>query len=279
MKEINSDLIFVMDLDCNYHAIPEDHPNYKKISNENKSTLLANLSQMDIITVACDGLMDYYEDLMGKHYIDSRAYLEYLPNLISRFGFEEVTAIKKNFSGKLRIGIIGNSGYAEDILSIKDVLKELNTQYKDKVELILFGWNGILPDGTNALDGIPFTYVKSVSFYEYYTTLNELMLDIVLMPLRDIPFNTEGKSFVKYSEVAAFSIPVIASNLQPYTEIIEDQDTGFLVETTEDWLAAIDNLVNEETYRLEVGKIALKSVWSNLAYNNTTIQILKNVFE
>ena len=49
MREINDDIEFVMDLDINYHELPEYHPDYKKLRPELKEMMISNLLKVDIL--------------------------------------------------------------------------------------------------------------------------------------------------------------------------------------------------------------------------------------
>jgi len=278
LNEINSNLQFVMDIDCNYHSFPKEHPSNTKFTKEHQQTLLKNIAQMDILTGASEGLLETYENLIEEHHPQSNVVLEYHPNLISNFGFQELSAIKQNTGDKLRIGIIGNYGNYYDLLSIKDVLVQLKDKYKDQIEIIFFGWNGQLPGGEQALKGLEFTVEKSVSFLDYYDKLNDLLLDIVLLPSTDIPLNTQGKSFIKYLELSAFAIPVVASNNTPYKEVIDDENSGMLASSAEQWISKTEMLIEDATYRLAIGKAALKNTWRNYSYTSRNIQILTDTF-
>ena len=278
LKAKNKDIQFVMDLDCNLHAMPKEHLEHAKITKENKRQLLVNIAKMDIVTGASEGILEYYDGLLDRYYPNSEVFMEYVPNLISQFGYQEVEPLARNESSKVRIGIVGTGATAYDTLTIIDVLKEAQKKYGDKVELVLFGWNGKLPGGELPLKDVPFTYVKSVSFLDYFDKLNQLELDIALLPSKKIPFNTHGKSFVKYLEFAVYAIPVIASGLPPFTESIEHKETGFLANTSEEWLDAIDKLMEDPELRKRIGKSALKQAWRNFSFTNRTIQIYQEVF-
>ncbi len=278
LKAKNNSLEFVMDLDQNLHVIPKEHLDYSKITAEAKTQLLSNIAKMDMVTGASEGLLEYYDRLIERDYPNSEVAMEFIPNLVSQFGYQEAEPLNKNETDKVRIGIIGTGATAYDTLTIVDVLKELTKKHKDKVELILFGWNGKLPHKKEPLKDIPFTYVKSVSFLDYFDQLNKLQLDIALLPSKKIPYNTHGKSFIKVLEFAVYAIPVVASNLPPYDEVIENKETGFLVSTPKQWITVIDRLIEDKKLRDRIGKSALKEVWRNFSFTNQSIQIYQEIF-
>ncbi|HEY9084063.1 MAG TPA: glycosyltransferase [Vicingaceae bacterium] len=278
LLEINDDLQFVMDIDCNYHCYPKEHPNYQKVSNTQLQTLLNNIAQVDILTGATLGLLTEYEQHIARHYPSSNVVMEYLPNLISDFGLQEISGIKKNDTDKVRIGVIGNLSAYYDTLSIKDVLLAIQQKFGNQIEIIFFGWDGKLLGNQQPLKELNMKTQKSVSFLEYYQKLNELVLDVVLLPLTDIPFNTKGKSPIKYLELSAFAIPVIASNVAPYNEVITDGATGLLAATPEEWLIKMERLITDKEYRYGLGKGAFKTLWQHHSYTSRNIKILQDIF-
>ena len=297
-KAINPNVQFVMDMDTNYHALPEIYPGYdnlknsthKKLGNLEKrqQVLLSNIASMDLLLGVTNELLDYYEELLDEHYPNSGVRTEYLPNLISDYNYENIDEIQKNAGEKIRIGLIGKISTYYDIVHINDVLKEVSNQYEDKIEIILFGWDGKDPSGKDLLDGVKFTSIKSVNFADYrkykrlmkgyFTVLNELQLDIALLPMLDIPCNTHGKSPIKYLEQAAFSVPVVASDIEPYQSIIQHGKTGFLASSKEQWVKHIGSLVESKELRSQIATTANKFAWKEWSYTSANLDLLKDIF-
>ncbi|MDN5201162.1 glycosyltransferase [Fulvivirgaceae bacterium BMA10] len=277
LYEINDDIQFVMDLDFNFHKIPEKHPDFSRITKEMKGQLIRNISNMEIVTGVSEGLLDYYEMLLEKQFPNSTVFLEYLPNLVSQFGYADVKPLKKNAGKKVRIGLIGNAASAHDVFSILDELKAVQEKHGDKIEFILFGWDGKTKE-RDLQDDLKVTTVKSVSFVDYFNKLNELSLDLALLPFADIPFNTHGKSPVRFFELAVFGIPVIASDMEPYSLEIEPQETGLLAQDSEQWISAIDALISDEALRKRIGKSALRAVWRNNGFTTANLRAYQELF-
>jgi len=81
--------------------------------------------------------------------------------------------------------------------------------------------------------------------------------DVALCPQRvDVQ---PGKSSVKVTTAMAFGMPVIASPLQAYKEIIKHGENGYIAETKEEWGEALRQLKDEDTRR-RIGKAAKKAV-------------------
>lgn len=277
-RSIHSEVQLVMDMDMNIHRYPKAHPNYTKITQQLKRNFLKNMGQVDLITGVSEELLHFYTDLYDKYSSGEQIYMEYFPNLISNFGFQKITSIRQNDTKKIRIGIIGNVGNHLDIMTIKDVLVEIQEKYKDKVKLMFFGWNGKSFTGDEPLKGLEFTFIPSVNFVDYYTKLNSLLLDFALLPMAKSSFNSCGKSFIKYTELAAFAVPCIASKIPPYIHAIEHEENGILASTTEEWVTAIEKLIEDKEFRHALGRAALKNAWRNFSYTTKNINRLKEFF-
>jgi len=269
-------LQFVMDIDDLSHNLPFMHPSYSVTTNKMKDQLLLNMNKMDLIIGTNPRLLSEYDKLLSaKHPRQKNEKpheLFMLPNLISDFCYKgiEIHAVDTSRSAtnsKVRIGLTLNNTQFSDINPLRNVFKEINRRYKDKVELIVFGWNGRIP-GTfkNSLHRVQYTYIPSVEVGQYFKVLHSLKLDIALMPLADNPFNL-CKSHHKLLQYSYFGIPAIVSNIPTYTDVINNEDimlegrkirkdvhiNAMVVDKKSDWLDMIDDLVNNPKKRLQMG--------------------------
>lgn len=107
----------------------------------------------------------------------------------------------------------------------------------------------------------PVRYTEWVRNTIYYCKLIDF--DIALIPLADTYFN-QAKSHSKALEMAALGIPVIASDVEPYSKFVVDGVTGFLVRSEWDWARKMRELINDEAMRTEMGAKAkeLASQWT-----------------
>jgi glycosyltransferase involved in cell wall biosynthesis len=86
----------------------------------------------------------------------------------------------------------------------------------------------------------------------YYSSID---FDIGLAPLEDTIF-TRSKSYIKALEYGALGIPVVASDVGPYREYVEDGVTGFLVRSEAEWIDRIRLLVEDADLRERMGAAA-----------------------
>ena len=83
---------------------------------------------------------------------------------------------------------------------------------------------------------VQYEFQPPVPFEAYIEKLRDLAPDVAVAPLQDTPFN-RYKSPLKLLEYAALGVPVLASNVQAYT-----QSSAMLMRTESDWLAALNQL-------------------------------------
>jgi len=89
-------------------------------------------------------------------------------------------------------------------------------------------------------------------------------VDINLIPLVINPF-TEAKSDLKYYESALVEVPSVASPTVVYQSCIEPGSNGFLARTSDDWYAALRDLIVESELRRRMGKRAYQHAIAHYA--------------
>lgn len=278
MREINDDIEFVMDLDANYHELPEYHPDNKKLKPELKEILVDNLSKVDILSAPNNQILNFYHDLVQKHDEEFLLYFERYHNLLSNYTFEEIKQIKRNATGKVRIGLILDGSQGNDLKTIEKVIAALIEKHKDKIEFVIFGWTAKIAEQYGVLKNLKITYEKSVPFQEYHQTLNNLAFDIGLLPFVNNSFNISGKPFNRFLDFSANMIPVVAPKMLPLEKIIMDGENGFIASSEEEWISKTDQLIANDQLRKSMGNNAFKTVWENFSYTPKAIQRLKSIF-
>jgi glycosyltransferase involved in cell wall biosynthesis len=86
-----------------------------------------------------------------------------------------------------------------------------------------------------------------------------------------------GKSGLKAIQYMAMALPTVATRVGVNPMIIEDDVNGLLVETDDDWLAALERLIDDPSARRRLGAAARKSVlekYSTAVVSRTYLDIL-----
>lgn len=101
--------------------------------------------------------------------------------------------------------------------------------------------------------------------------------DINLAPLvEDNPF-AQSKSEIKYVEAGLVEVPTVASPISSYRQAIESGRNGFLASTTDEWVSALDQLIQDGELRKSIGRCAREDVLSHfgpLTRGNELVRVL-----
>lgn len=87
-------------------------------------------------------------------------------------------------------------------------------------------------------------------------------MDVGIMPLPDEHW-AKGKCGYKLIQYMACGVPTIASPIGVNNKIVEDGSDGFLANSPEDWVNALQRLAENPTLRLEMGQKGRKKVVAN----------------
>ncbi len=275
-KIINPELQIVMDIDISLHTLHPDDPLLPKISKEMIKICEENLNIVDIITSYNEHILNFYQELLEDHYQNDHTIFAHIPNLLPITTFEELPKIATK-SDPIRIGLLTDHRSINDVLLLKNVLLEIQVKLKQKVVFVLFGWNGVLANGSKPLQDVTIEYHKPVDFMKYFQKLHELQLDIALLPMRD-KANHCFASDTKCLELLTKGVPVIASKCLVYSKYILQGRTGILVQDEEEWKEAIVHLIHDKSLRNKLGVAAKKHVWSNYSYTIENTKMFQELF-
>ena len=219
--------------------------------------------QADLVTTTTEFLADEYRKLNKNVVV--------IPNQIDPFNYEKPL---RNTGKKIRVGLVGSVSSNDDYLHIVDTLDYLKS--RDDVEIVVFG----LPDKDDPrVKQVREIYKKELDFWDkyaderqpfvnmsrYYETLNNLRLDLMLIPRQESYFN-KCKSNIKFLEASMFEIPVVAQGFttgdSPYDKDLDGLN-GFIVKTGDSWIPTVKKLLDDKELRQKTGKIAKKYVLKN----------------
>ncbi len=191
---------------------------------------------------------------------------------------------ERNEGDKVRLGFVGSVASNGDYNEITDVIKTLSDR-KD-VQLVVFALPPVNPDKTDTegfivrelykadydfwqslnIEWHPFAPMK-----DYFEILNDLKLDVMVIPRRDDYFNS-CKSNLKFLEASMLRIPCIGqgflSGNSPYQ--VDPEDGQFMTVVTDNtkWLEEIDKLVKDKELRRGMGDKAHDYVIKKYSIDN-----------
>ena len=174
------------------------------------------------------------------------------------FGHGQFTT-EKLLSEKIRIFWAGGMNHNPDLKMFKNAINYKNKLlvHKDKIEMVIGGYNAA-PDSiavcenmlaSISLDGkLPNKAIHVLPSNSYMTMYRNA--DIMVIPLEDNEFNS-CKSILKVLEAASKKIPVIVSNVKPYSQF---KDMPVLwINSPKDWFTHLNYLILNSKERIDLG--------------------------
>ena len=220
------------------------------------------IKEADLITCSTEFLKKEYEQINPNTIV--------LPNCVDPFYFPEPN---RNDTDIVRIGITGSVGVTADVEVLKPIIEHY--QNDPRVRLVLLS---LPPEGENEIykklyvdeyafwNKVNIEWHSFVAYDKYYDYLNDLKLDMVIIPRFDSLFN-RCKSNLKFLENSMLEIPTIGQSFptkdSPYEVNPEDTKHLLLATDTESWIRNIELLISDKTLRQSLGKSAHDYVVDN----------------
>lgn len=262
----------VYEIDDFLHGVhPESSAYYAynlKGNKERFENIDSYLREANALTVTTEYLKNLYSIYNKNIYV--------LPNYID---FEEIFTndirlireIKKQEhikEGKIYIGWAGSNTHLPDLKVAASAIVQIIKEFPQTM-LCLGGWDGYFRDKENVIHypemnpwkdvpenrKVVVPWAKEMKDYPKMLT----NFDIGIAPLEDTEFN-RSKSDIKVKEYYSCGVPVIASDVEPYSKTVKNGVDGLLVQTKGsthfDWYKKIKRLVLDATLRNQMAENA-----------------------
>jgi glycosyltransferase involved in cell wall biosynthesis len=218
---------------------------------DNKHRLLdiqEMLEESDMVTAVTERLGQFLSQRAGNRDI------AVVPNFIDLSLYPNVEVVDKDKDGEFRFGFCGGMSHFGDINMVKDsIIKFLKGDKKR-----IFYMIGQKFSGFDEVEG----QVRQESWLPFEANpmrMKMLDLDCLIAPLQDFEFNNR-KDPLKFWDSAGLSLPLVASKVAPFTDVIADGKTGFLFEDNKELVKVLKKLEKERELGKKVGKEARKLV-------------------
>ena len=244
----------VYESDDDFLDISHDNPSYNYILG-NFDHILKLVNNSDKLVVSTNELKNRFNKL-GLDNVE----------VIKNYYVEDVLPLKPfTFRGEdhVKIGYFGTLTHDNDLELIHNVIVRVKDIFSKKGVSVIFEIAGASID--DSVDWfnvrkIPYYPMSLRTFYEWLGKNSDW--DVGIIPLADNNFN-RCKSELKYIEFSALGVPVVASNINVYSEAIVDGVTGYLASNEEEWIDKLSILIEDHILR-------------NGMVNNAHEDILKN---
>ncbi|MEM1192240.1 MAG: glycosyltransferase [Pseudomonadota bacterium] len=169
----------------------------------------------------------------------------------------------------------GTKAHKDDFHEIiEPVFTRLHQHYGDKIRFLVLGHITMTPALLALGDNLQLQ--EPLWDTEDYWTLLRDEADINLSVLSSTRV-TDAKSEIKWLEAAMFGIPSVVSRTATHAEIIEDGETGFLCEKSDEFFEAIRQLIDSKKRRQAVGTAARDAAFAGYSIDamaNTIREIM-----
>jgi glycosyltransferase involved in cell wall biosynthesis len=190
----------------------------------------------------------------GNGYLAERAnaagarHVEWLPTVIDLNRYPPPREQTLPDSEPITVGWIGSPATAGYLRLLAPALETLAARQRIRCVAI-----GARPD---QLEG---TLFQACEWNENSEVAQLGLFDIGVMPLPDEPWE-QGKCGYKLIQYMACGLPVVASPVGVNRDIVVPGDNGYLATTTEEWIEALERLVNQPELRRTMGVAGRRKV-------------------
>ncbi|WP_235976168.1 glycosyltransferase [Vreelandella sedimenti] len=191
------------------------------------------LALADEVVACSDQLASYFTPRHAKVSVLTPPLLAPLPS-------QEHLSVTASSETPWQIGFHGTRAHLQDLLHIAPALEALQKQRDDTELEIMLGQH--IPRRLAALPRVKAPAPLHWQAFQQYQ--RQRRIHIGLAPLLATPFN-QGKSFIKFLDIAAMGGVGIYSNRYPYTEVVRHGENGLLVDDSpEAWQAGLNQLLD-----------------------------------
>jgi glycosyltransferase involved in cell wall biosynthesis len=213
----------IVDID-DYWNVPKYNPAYKVYKEKGKEAVLKSLKAASMVWTTTPQLAEKVKEINPNVHI--------LPNYIDH---QENQWLEKN-DHPLTIGYVGGFSHLEDVKLLRGQIGEICEKYNAR--FLFCGYNSTDPNSaemeyqiTGSRQRPDWFWVGEVTsvlnYGKYYSHI-----DVVLAPLTETHFN-KHKSELKIVEAAAYKLPILVSEVEPYTNHRDNEGVTFV--KNNDW--------------------------------------------
>lgn len=266
-------------IDANYYLMPNTFPFAKEYNTAKMiETIEDNIKAVDQVIVTNKHLIDYIIGKLSEKYPGQK----FGTNFFFQRLFILPEIMKTEYSnepakGTVNALIIGDDYHFSDINYISGILKNFKEKYKAAFNLTIIGWNGKRNERVY-LPPTMFTHYERVPFDRYFETIQHIGPSVLIIPGNKNKFNDTSKNYIKYLEFAYMNIPVIAPDIQPYSDIIKTNENGFLCPDKETYEFQLETILSEPAkFEGSLGLAYATAIEYNIA-DKSNIEKLVNIY-
>jgi 2-polyprenyl-3-methyl-5-hydroxy-6-metoxy-1,4-benzoquinol methylase len=237
----------IFELDDLLTEIP-DFLSHHKMSSLSLELYYSVLSRVDYITTTTDRLAAKLKEVNPN--------VHCIPNCVT-FNDLPLAEFDLNKNHKVTLVVASSDSVLVDFLV--PALKEIQNKYPNNYDVLVIGPPGDFIQNS----GVDITRFKILSYVDFKILISSLTNPIALIPLDHSLFSS-CKSPIKYFDYVMAGIPVICSNVPPYSDYMINLKTGILVNNTvDDWVLSILKIHHDSNFRTSIISDSINYVKDN----------------
>jgi len=233
----------ILDLDVNFEELPDNHPLYQVAGLGNPVVARSYMAAMllaNLITVPTP--------IMAESFHAAGYPVKVLPDgWLNKNSLWKKTASPRS---SINIGWVNTCGLKEDIAQIRRIIIRVIHEFP-QTQLVIIGDS----KAYQLFDNLPESrklFLPAVALEDYPFLFSQI--DLLLVPLRNIPFN-RAQSDIALVEAGAKSIPWVASPIPAFKEW---KAGGLLADSVDEWHTCLRHLVMDPDFRVSLGQAGAK---------------------
>lgn len=171
-----------------------------------------------------------------------------ISSMINTETYKPVNPYQNSSSQPITLGWSGSHSTEKYLALLTPVLQEVSKQRK--IRLLVIG------SGNFTMPGVE---VESIKWKAASEVADLQRIDIGLYPLPDDPW-VYGKSGLKALQYMALGVPTVATAIGANFRVIENNRSGLLVKSDEEWVAALLHLIDHPEERRRLGSASRERV-------------------
>lgn len=174
----------------------------------------------------------------------------------------------------IRIGYIGTPTHDADLDLIAPAMQAIQKKYGARVEIEVIGGFQHKTPSFGKRVALP----KKTDYPNFvHWLLQRAQWDVGVIPLKGDDFN-KSKSNLKFLEYSALKLAIVCSDVPTYADVASNLKNSLVVSnTTEQWIAALEQLIESETLRQRLSNAAHEDVQRRHTLNGISAFILETL--
>ncbi|MFT6167726.1 MAG: glycosyltransferase involved in cell wall biosynthesis [Flavobacteriales bacterium] len=174
-------------------------------------------------------------------------------------------------NSSIKIGLLGGNFNQVTI----DTIAKIAITEQMGISICIYGSNH---NEFNYPDNVKVEFFKSVKFLEYFTTVERMNLDFMVL-LGFNPNSEQDKAIFQYGELALLSIPILCDSQNQARRFIKPDVNGFVVTEKNTLEAQIQKLLKDRSIARKAGTAAQGMALKHLSWNPERASQLINIYK